>query len=323
MRDLLEALGSGDLGSTSSLARLVAGALGAASRSGGTGQVAQVLAAEYASADDPDDRDDLVVLGMGTVLAASLALGSRGLDRQTVAAWGRQIALRERVLGAASIDRVNPLGDEAAPVDALVAVLAILGDGTDPAAAAAFLSGPSVWGVLLARSWEDCGTSLQGLVASAGTVEGPVGEDVVRGGLEALGARLEDGDADDWPVDRAAANAVTPALADGLAAHASLAGQALMSGGDGDLPAADGALLRGLGYVTLDRTAAEVVERALAQWVTVQPVPAWVSGPPPLLPAVVVPNAYLAVQDYGQRLAHVLSELNWSERRPIGRSCTT
>jgi hypothetical protein len=309
MRDLLEALGSGDLGPTSSLARLVSGALGAASRGGATGPAAAVLAGEYTSADAPAGRDDLVVLGMGTVLAASLAQGSRGLDPRTVAAWGRQIALRERVVGAAAIDLVHPLGDAAAPVDALVAVVAILGDGTAPAAAAEFLNGSSVWGVLLARVWEDCGTSLQALVATAGTVEGPVGEEVVRGGLEALGAHVEDGNADDWPVQRATANAATPALAVGLAAHIALAGESLMSGVDGDLPAADGALLRGLGYVTLDRTAAGVVERALAQWVAVQTAPVWVVGPPPLLPSVVVPNAYLAVQDYGQRLGYALDEL--------------
>ena len=310
MRDVLQTLGGGDFGPTSALPQLVASVLGTSARGGGTGPVAEVVAAEYTSADDQSGLDDLAVLGMGVVLSASLALGSRGLDPHTVAAWGRQIALREHVLGAASTDRVNPLGDDAEPVDALAAVVAILGSGNAPTAAAGFLNGPSVWSVLLARPWADCGTSLQGLVASAGAVDGPEGEAVVRGGLEALGARLEDGNADDWPVNRAAANAVSPALAQGLAAHASLVGGLLVSGVGGGLPAADGSLLRGLGYVTLDRDAAGVIEGALAQWVSVQPVPTWVSGPPPSLPAVVVPNAYLAVQDYGQRLAYALSELD-------------
>jgi hypothetical protein len=313
MGDLIRALGEGDFAPTSALARLVASAFGAAGRGGSTGAAAEVLNAQYTSSDDPAGLDDYAVLGMGTVLAASRALGTRGMDVSTVAGWGRQIALRERLLGAAAVDRVNPLGDGAPPVDALAVVVTILGDGTEPAAAAAFLAGPSVWSVLLSRSWEDCGTSLRGLVASAGSVEGDVGEAVVREGLQSLGARLEDGDAHDWPVDRGAANAVSPALADALAVHIPVAGEALMSGADGDLPSEDGALLRGLGYVTLDRTSAGVVEGALGQWVAAQPVPVWVSGPPPLLPAVVVPNAYLAVQEYGRQLAHALSEIDLQE----------
>ena len=140
-----------------------------------------------------------------------------------------------------------------------------------------------------------------------------MGEKVVRGGLEALGARLEDGKADDWPVDQAAANAVSPALADALGAHISIAGEVLMSGADGNLPSSDGALLRGLSYVTLDRTAAGAIEAALSQWVSVQPVPVGHRGPPPMLPAVVVPNAYLAVQEYGQRLAYTLHEIELAQ----------
>ncbi|TFV88318.1 hypothetical protein [Blastococcus sp. CT_GayMR16] len=307
-RDALEHLGGGDYGPQSALARVVALALGAAARNDGTGPVAEVLAAEYTSADDPAGLDDLGVLGMGTVLAASLALGPRGLDPQTVAAWGRQIALRERVLGAASVDRINPLSDVAAPVDALVAVVAILGEGTDPAAGAAFLNRPWVWGVLLARTWEDCGTSLQALVASAGAVEGPAGEAVVRGGLEALGAPggREGGRLAGRPgcgergVDRAGRR---------TAVHVSLAGEVLMSGVDGSLPAADAALLRGLGYVTLDRSASAVVEEALQGWVTAQPVDISGGSSLPQLPAVVVPNAYLAVQNYGQELAYTLHGL--------------
>jgi hypothetical protein len=310
MRDTLQDLGSGAFGPASELAQLMACALGAAVRGAVAGPAADVLTTRYVPERDPDARHDLAVLGMGTVLAASSGLGTRGLDPRTVAEWGRQIAAREGAMGAGALARVNPLYLDFEPVDPLPFVVTVLADGPDPAAAAAFLSGPAVWGVLLTRSWEDCGTSLQRLVASAGTLEGPAGEEVVRGGLEALGAGLDDGNADDWPVERAAANAVSPALAEGLAAHIPLAGEVLMAGYDGALPTADGALLRGLGYVTLDRTAAGVVERALGEWVTVQPVPVWTSGPPPLLPAIVVPNAYLAVQDYGQRLAHALSELD-------------
>jgi hypothetical protein len=310
MRDTLQDLGSGAFGPTSELAQLMACSLGAAVRGGATGPVAEVLATRYVPEWDQDTRHDLAVLGMGTVLAANASLGTRGLDSRTVAEWGRQIAAREGAMGAGALARVNPMYLDFVPVDPLPFVVTVLADGSDPASAAAFLNGNSVWEVVLSRQWEDDETSLQALVASAGALEGPEGEAVVRGGLEALGARLEDGDAHDWPVNRTAANAVSPALAEGLAAHIPLAGEVLMSGVDGDLPGADSALLRGLGYVTLDRTAAGVVERALGEWVAVQPVPVWTSGPPPLLPAVVVPNAYLAVQDYGQQLAYTLSEID-------------
>ena len=50
MGDLLRALGDGDFGPESSLARLVASALGAAAGGGGTGPAADVLAAEHMSA---------------------------------------------------------------------------------------------------------------------------------------------------------------------------------------------------------------------------------------------------------------------------------
>lgn len=162
--------------------------------------------------------------------------------------------------------------------------------------------------MLLARSWDDGGSSLGRLVTSAGSLEGPAGAAVVRGGLEALADHLDDADAGDWRVRRATADAVSSGLADGLAAHIALAGTALTGSAAGELAPTDAALLRGLGYVTLDRHAARTVEEALTGWVQAQPTPAWISGPPPLQPAIVVPNAYLAVQDYGQRLAYSLDQ---------------
>ena len=324
MRDLLQSLGEGDDGPNSALARTVALSLGVASRDGvRSAPVAEVLGAKYVSADDLNGLDDLAVLGMGTVLAASRALGAGGLAPATVAAWGRQIALRERTVGAAAIDRINPLGQQAAPVDALPLVVAILADGEDPASAAEFLSGPSVWNVLLTRSWDDCGLSLGHLTATAGTVEGPAGEAVVRSGLEALGARLADEDSGDWPVHRATANAVTPALADALAAHVSLAGGVLTASVDGELAAADGAMLRGLGFVTLDRHAAAVVEDALASWVAVQPVPAWTAGPPPPLPTVVVRTPTSRSRTTASGWASLSTRSPGSRRPTIEPSCGT
>jgi hypothetical protein len=148
------------------------------------------------------------------------------------------------------------------------------------------------------------------LVRTAAEVPGAGGDVAVRGGLEALGARLEDGDAHDWPVDRAVAAALSPALADALAAHVSIAADALAGSSDGELASSAGAMLRGLGFITLDRAAAAVVESALGRWVAVQPVPDWTNGPPPAFPVIVIPNAYLAVQQYGQNLGHALDEID-------------
>ena len=308
MRETLLVLGDGDFGPESPLARLVALVLGASARAGSaSAPVMEVLDTEYVPEWDPETRHDLAVLGMGVVLAASLALGSRGLAAPTVASWGRQISARERAMGAGALTRVSPLSLDVPPVDPLPSVVAILADGPDPAAAAAFLNGRSVWDVLLSRQWDDCGTSVNRLIRNAAAVEGPAGDEAVRGGLAALGAGLaDDGDPDDWTVNRAAAAAVTPALGDALAAHVPVAGDALVAGADGDTDPATGDLLRGLGYLTLDRTAAAVVEQALHRWVLVQPTGLAEDGPLPRLPAIVVPNAYLAVQEYGQRLAHTL-----------------
>jgi hypothetical protein len=65
-------------------------------------------------------------------------------------------------------------------------------------------------------------------------------------------------------------------------------------------------VLRGLGYLTVDRAAAAAVQQALRGWVTVQPGELGTPGAPAPLPGVAVPAAYLAVQQYGQRLAYAL-----------------
>ncbi|HEY0125921.1 MAG TPA: hypothetical protein VGB58_02155, partial [Blastococcus sp.] len=61
-----------------------------------------------------------------------------------------------------------------------------------------------------------------------------------------------------------------------------------------------------LGYVTVDRQAAASVEGALREWAAARPHdPAGSSIADPL-PAVAVPAAFLAVQEYGQRLTYAL-----------------
>ena len=309
MRYTLEVLGDGVFGAGSAFARLMAQTLGAAAPAEAT-IVRDVLDAEYAPAGDGDARIDMAVLGMGTVLAASLGLGSRGMDPRTMASWGRQIALRDHRLGGTAADRAEAGGGAVGPVDPLAMVVANLVSRHEAAAAASFLEGDAVWTVLVARPWSDGGASLGQLVRSAAAVPGAGGDAAVRGGLEALGARLGDGDAHDWPVDREAASALSPALADALASHVSIAGAALSASSAGRLSASDAAMLRGLGFITLDRQGAAVVAAALERWVGGQPFPDWQLGPPPPYPAIVVPSAYLAVQQYGQQLAHALDEID-------------
>jgi hypothetical protein len=178
--------------------------------------------------------------------------------------------------------------------------------GGDGGAAASFLTGPHAWDVLLGRAWGDDGEALARLVERAGAHPGEVGDRAVRQGLAALGSGLEDGDPHDWTVDRDTAAAVMPALGSALAAHVAVAAHALLSVADGDVGEPGGDVLRGLGYLTIDRDAASVVSGALYDWTLEQPTALAGTGPQSPLPAVAVPSAYIAVEQYGQRLAHAL-----------------
>ncbi|WP_324274455.1 hypothetical protein [Blastococcus brunescens] len=69
---------------------------------------------------------------------------------------------------------------------------------------------------------------------------------------------------------------------------------------------AGGDLLKGLGYVTVDRQAAATVEAALSEWAGEQSHDLSGTSRTHPLPAVAVPAAYVAVQEYGQRLTYAL-----------------
>jgi hypothetical protein len=122
----------------------------------------------------------------------------------------------------------------------------------------------------------------------------------------ALGAGLADGDPHDWTVSIRTASAVAPALARALAAHVEVATEALRVGVDGQVGGGRADVLRGLGYLTLDRAAAAQVERALLAWARVQPGTVDGSDPSSPLAVVAIPSAYLAVEQYGQRLAYAM-----------------
>ena len=304
MRDVLYQLGDGSYGGSAPLARLVATVLGAATPSGDPRhRVDQVLSAVYAESHDLDPSSDLVVLGMGSVLAAS---ASGALRPMTVAAWGRQVLARETWWAGPAIERASPLDVSEPPVDAVPLVLEHLAAAADPAAAAFLLSDADAWRALLTRSHPDGGSALAAVISAAGAEPQAVGRSAVRAGLEALGSGLRDPDPEDWTVDRGTAGAVAGALGAAAAGHPSVVVGVLTAGVDGCPPPAADNALRGLGYLSLDPEATEAVEAALQRWAVVQPVQLDVAPPGQPLPIIAVPSAWLAVREYGQRLAHAL-----------------
>jgi hypothetical protein len=184
-----------------------------------------------------------------------------------------------------------------------VAVDKVSGVGASRAAAG-LLDEPGVWQQALARSWDDGGWVFGGLVAEAGRADGPGGARTVRLGLETIGAGLVDGDPDDRTVNRDVVEAVSRGLGVAVAAQVHVVADGLASTSSGGSDRVD--LLRGLGYVTVDRQAAASVQRALTEWVADQPQDLSGTSRANPLPAVAVPAAYLAVQEYGQRLDHAL-----------------
>ena len=110
-----------------------------------------------------------------------------------------------------------------------------------------------MWEALLDRFWSDGGTALGELVTAAARDDGPAGHDAVRLGLETIGAGLVEGDPSDRTVSRARRR--------GRLAGAGRGGG--RAGGTGGRPRRRGVrerrgkdtedLLKGLGYVTVDR----------------------------------------------------------------------
>lgn len=301
-RALLGLVGDGDFGADSPLPRLLAAVLAAAGPDGFTGAAAAVVQTPYVDPRDPDVGPDHLVLGMGVVLAAAARPGSRSLPSATVVAWGRQIILREQVQGAAAVARVDPMMTTHAEVDAVPVVVELLRRSDDPGAAAGLLAAPEIWSVLLSRSWDDCGAGLDRVVHLAGSEPGPDGGTALGAGLEALGTGLEDGDPDGWTVTPAAARAIARPLAEGLALHWAVPAGLLAAVADGETSDPDKTRLRGLGYLTIDERAASSITEAVTRWVAHQPPAVGTTD----LAVLAVPAAHLAVQEYGQRLAHAL-----------------
>lgn len=311
VRTLLADLGGGELPWDSALAALVASAFGAARPTGDrVDPVGDVLAAGYVDPAMAGTSADVIALGMGAVLAAGLAGRSGGPGPRTALAWGQQLLARERAWadsgpGGRALDRADAPSDVLDPVDPLLLVAETLARASEAGVAAEFLGVRDVWEQLLARSWADGAVGFGALVERAAADPGPAGAAAVRTGLEALGAGWADGDPDGWRVDEVTAAAVSPALGAALAAHVTVAVDALWVGVDGSrcLPAPDA--LRGLGYLTLHRGAAAEVERALHDWAVAQPGELSGTSAAAPLPAVAVPAAYLAAQEYGRQMGYV------------------
>lgn len=294
---LLEFLDHDALGPDSSVARLLAAALGAAVPTDRSHDpVADVLDAEYVRTDDRYGTSDAAAAGLATVLAAGLSLPSGGVPTRTVAEWSRQLLLREHEqrepVGRRSIDGAPVLGDPAA------LAIGILARRADPAVSAALLGEPDVWEALLRRTWGDGGAALGDVVTQAGREPGASGAHALRTGLATVGAGLAADDPALWAVNRDTLAAVAPALGDAAVAHLDVAVDALQVGVDGHTQGDRIAVLHGLGYVTLDRGAAAAIEQAL-------------SGRPHVEPTALagVLGAYVAVQEHAQRTDHALDAL--------------
>ncbi|SOD94191.1 hypothetical protein [Blastococcus haudaquaticus] len=315
LRAALRLLGDGAFGDdvhgpSSAVARLLSSSLGAVGE-GTDPRVGALLAAPLVRARDETIEADLVAVGMGAVLAARA--GSNGPGASTVAAWGRQIVAREHVMtrdwaGAAAADRVSVhLGARGTRRDdPLPLVVGSLARSGDAGAAAALLGSPDAWVVLLGRSWADDAAALGRVIENAAVAPGVAGEQAVRYALEAVGGGLPEASPRDWAADRGTVESLAPALGRAVAARVEVAAAALASAageGGGDGPRH---LIQGLGYLTVDRQAAATVEGALTSWVAGQSHDLAGSSRAEPLPLFAVPGAYVAVQEYGQRLSHAL-----------------
>jgi hypothetical protein len=254
---------------------------------------------------------DEIALGMGAVLAASIAGRPGGLAPPTVLDWGRQLLAREAATsgsgpGGRAIDRADAPHFSDDVRDPLELVAEHLARDDDPASAAALLADASAWEGILGRPWDDGGAAFSGLIERA--AEDAAGEAVVRTGLETLGAGLDDHDPDGWQVRRDTAASVAPALGDAVSAHVAVAVDALRTGLAGPCDPAATAVLRGLGLVAADGHAAAAVGAALVaatrEELTVE-----------------APAAYLAVRQYGVELGWTLDGFEAkadAERRQLG-----
>ena len=304
---LLAALSYDEVATRTALARVLAAALGsAATTADGPDTVRRVLSATYVGPGDEGPSDD-IASGMAAVLAVATPGRPGGVRLDTVATWGRQLLRRERMQGVLAGAGAVPSGGDPLEFDAARLVVDVLAAAGASGPAATLLGDRVAWDVLLARGWGDEGAALARVVQLAVTAPGAAGVEAVRAGLEALGTGLsDDGDPEKWTVDEETFAAVSGSLGTGLAAHVSVAIDVLAGADEPHEDEEPRDRLRGLAYLTVDRAAAAIVGRALDEWAGSQPLDLDDSSPFAPLSALAVPAGYLAVQEYGQRLAYNL-----------------
>ena len=299
---LLLALGSGQYDQDSAIAAVLAAALGAAVPTGAHDPVRAVLDATYVRARDRYGRSDVVAAGMAAVLAAG-ATTRRGLQPETVARWAGQLLRREHEHGVPAGAGAVPHAWDAASSDPAALAVTVLVECGEPGPVASLLTEADVWQTLLARFWADGGAALSGAVGLLAEEPGAAGDDAVRAGLTAIGAGLFEGAPSGWTVSRRNVAAVAPAMAGAVAAHVDVAVDALWVGVDDARCLGASDALRGLGHLTVDRGAAVVVGDALDEWARGVIAGADAQAQEA---AIAVSGAYLATQEYGQRLSHAL-----------------
>lgn len=298
---LLTVLGAEVEPAAGPLAALLAGALGAAWPSHAAlppaaDPLTDVYDGQYVDARSRDGSADTIVIGMGQVLLA----GGSSIPPATVATWGRQMLARERAQDLQGGVPLRPPGP-----DPVVLVLECLGQADDGAAAATLLASRTSWEALLQRAWDDGGAALGAVVAAAATAPGAAGGAALTAGLAALGTGLSPGSTEGWTVNRDTIAHLAPGLGAALATHADVVTALLASGLPfHDLDAMQDSALRGLGYLTIDERAARTIAAAIATWATSSP------GAPSSgeldLPLGVAIGSFVAVRQYGQRLAYAL-----------------
>lgn len=298
---LLALVNDAELGEGSAVARVLAAALGAAAALPvADRRVRAVLSARYVEASDwTRSEPDEVARGMAIVASTGVRYGAAPAP-EMLAGWFRQVSARVSELGPIA-DRLGTLGDEAHadPLPGIVTALAATRDGR---AAAGLLSDREMWTQLLRRSWPDGGDAVAAVVSSLSGAPDEAARTALRAGLEVLGSGLEDGHLDGWAVHRGTAEHLRGAFAEALGAHIDaitgpLADVAGRCPDPGELAA-----LHGLGFVTIDEGATTALVRGMRAWAE-RPHPEALSSSGGSV-VVAVPSAFLAVLDYGQRLAH-------------------
>ncbi|TFV76913.1 hypothetical protein E4P39_08495 [Blastococcus sp. CT_GayMR19] len=309
VRGLLASLGYNAHGDSSDLAQVLAAAFGAAVPNGRDDDpVAEVLTATYVAVDDRFGDPDVAAAGLAAVLLVAVDGPRAGSPRpETVAAWSRQLLERERAQDLPAGAGAVPLDWDPRALDPVELAFSVLVAGGESGPAAGLLADRDVWDTVLSRFWGDGGAALGAVVALAGAEPGPAGHGAVRMGLERLAAGLSDeGDPAKWTVRPEIAAAISRSLAQGAAAHLSVITDVLQAAVGGGLRGSEEDVLRGLGYLTLDRGAAVIVESALLDEVRAELLAQDGAGVDRPLPAVAAAGAYGAVQHYGQRLAHAI-----------------